>query len=252
MRAVNLLPEKHRPRRPTGGHRGSSYVVLGALGAVVVAMLLYVLTLNSINESKTEIADAKAEAARANAQAQQLGAYGDFAKVKADRVESVKQLASTRMDWERLVRELAHVLPSGVWIQNASASDSPASQSSSGGSSSAPATPPAGSDPASSGPSLTLQGCAENQRKVADTLVRLKELQGASDVKLERSATESESSGSAGGSAPPPASSGGTGGDCGETNGKSNYAFQAVVNFDTPKPATDKPGPVPDRLGGGA
>jgi Tfp pilus assembly protein PilN len=248
MRAVNLLPEKHRPRRPTGGHRGSSYIVLGVLGALVIALLLYVLTLNSINESKTEIADAKAEAAQANAQAQQLGAYGDFAKVKADRVDSVKRLAQSRMDWERLVRELAHVLPSGVWIQNAAAADSPAGASS--GTTSAPSTPPSGSAPASTGPSLTLQGCAENQRKVADTLVRLGEMQGAVDVKLERSATESESGGSTGGSVP--AASGATGGDCGETNGTPNYAFQAVVSFEPPKPTTDEPGRVPARLGGGS
>src|SRR4051812_16953194 len=99
MRAVNLLPEKHRPRKATGGQQGSSYVVLGALGAIVVAVLLYVLTANSINSAKTDIADANADAARANAQAQELGAYGDFAKVKAERVQTVKSLATTRVDW---------------------------------------------------------------------------------------------------------------------------------------------------------
>ena len=164
MRAVNLLPEKHRPRRPTGGKSGSSYVLLGALGAIVVGVLLYVLTVNSINSSKTSIADAKAEAQRANAQADALGAYGDFAKVKAQREESVKQLAQQRVDWERLVRELAHVLPNGVWIASAQASDG----------SGDPAAGAASASPdASTGqPSLTLTGCAESQREVADTLVR--------------------------------------------------------------------------------
>src|SRR3954451_13401908 len=151
MKAVNLLPEKHRPRRPTGGQRGSSHIVLGVLGAVVVAMLLYVLTANSINQAKTDIADAKAETARANAQADQLGGYGDFAKVKADRVEAVEQLAGTRMDWERLVRELAHVLPHGVWIQNASASDSGESS----GTTAPTSAPSPTSGTAGAGPSLT-------------------------------------------------------------------------------------------------
>ena len=246
MRAVNLLPEKHRPRRPTGEHRGSSYVLLGVLGAVVVGVLLYVLTANSINEAKTEIADAKAETQRANAQAQQLGAYGDFAKVKAERVQSVKTLAGSRMDWERLVRELAHVLPAGVWIQNASASDGSTPES--GGSASPAPTPPGGT-PAPAGPTLTVKGCAESQREVAVTLGRLREMQGATDVKLDSSAAESESSGGSGSSTPPPSSSG-TSGDCGETGGKSNYAFQAVVSFEQPK-APEKPGNVPARLGGG-
>jgi Tfp pilus assembly protein PilN len=252
MRAVNLLPEKHRPRRPTGGQRGSSYVVLGVLGAVVVAVLLYVLTANSINQAKTDIASAKDEAARANAQAQQLGAYGDFAKVKAQRVEAVKQLAGSRMDWERLVRELATVLPDGVWIQNASASDSAADAAGSTGASSTSTPSSGGATAAADGPSLTLQGCAPDQRTVADTLVRLREVQGANDVKLEHSAAPVENPGASGSSTPAPAPSGGSAGsgDCGTTHGKPNYEFQAIVNFDPPAPAPND-GPVPERLGGG-
>ena len=37
MKPVNLLPERHRPRTPTGGGKGSSYILLGALGAVLIA-----------------------------------------------------------------------------------------------------------------------------------------------------------------------------------------------------------------------
>src|SRR2546421_6498156 len=123
MKAVNLLPEKHRPRQPSGGGQGKSgYVLLGALGAVLVGVLVYVLTLNSINTSRTKITEATAEAARLNDQANSLGPYGDFAKIKAERVASVKQLAEGRFDYERMVRELAHVLPPDVWLVNASAS----------------------------------------------------------------------------------------------------------------------------------
>jgi Tfp pilus assembly protein PilN len=243
MRAVNLLPEKHRPRKATGGQRGSSYILLGVLGAVVIAVLVYVVTVNSINEAKTDVADAKAETVRANAQAGQLGAYGDFAKVKTERVATVKRLAQSRMDWERLVRELAVVLPDGVWIQNASAADGSGAQSSTGStassSSSSSTSAPAG------GGTLTLTGCAENQGQVADTLVRLRELQGASDVKLDHSSTQNKT-----GSAPSSGSASGTA-DCGSTHGKTNYDFQVAVTFDAPKPEPYKPGNVPARLGGG-
>jgi len=248
MNAVNLLPEKHRPRRPTGGKQGSSYVLLGGLGVAVVAVLLYVLTLNSINQAKTDIANAKNETAQANAQAEQLGAYGDFAKVKAQRVEAVKQLAGTRMDWERLVRELAHVLPGGVWIQSASAADSAANAGT--GSTASTSAPTGTATPAADGPSVTLQGCATDQRTVADTLVRLRELQGATDVKLDHSAAPEPDSGSTGGSSTP--SAGGSGsGDCGKTNGRDNYEFEAVVTFEPVKPEPSKLGKVPARLGGG-
>jgi Tfp pilus assembly protein PilN len=238
MRAVNLLPEKHRPRRPSGGKSGSSYILLGVLGLVVGAVLMYVVTLNSINSAKTDIAEAEAAAAQANAQADQLGAYGDFANVKAERVASVKQLAQSRMDWERLVRELAHVLPEGVWIQNAAASDA--------------GTPEAGAATSTSGdeaaataagqPTLTLTGCASTQAQVADALVRLRQLQGATDVKLDHS-TLPETTGST--------DTGSASGNCTVNESVTNYEFEVSVTFEAPATDTNDTGNVPARLGGG-
>jgi len=236
MRAVNLLPEKHRPRKASGGQNGSSYIVIGVLGAVVVAVLVYVLTANSINTAKTDIAEAKAETTRANAQAEALGAYGDFAAVKQQREQSVKQLAGQRVDWERLVRELAHVLPSGVWISSAEASASGEAEADASG-----ASQPA--DAVATGPSVTLIGCAVNQNQVADTLVRLRQLQGATDVTLDHSSQGDDGSGSSG-------SSGGSSGTCGTTAGKANYEFQAAVTL-APDASGGTPGRVPARLGGG-
>jgi Tfp pilus assembly protein PilN len=248
MKAVNLLPEKHRPRKPTGGQGKSGYVLLGVLGAVLVGVLVYVLTLNSINSSKTKITQATVEAARLNDQANSLGPYGDFAKIKAERVSSVKQLAEGRFDYERMVRELAHVLPSNVWLVNASAS-------STGDASAAPGAPASGAPTVAvpgAGPSLTLQGCARDQGQVAVTLVRLRELEGATDVSLAHSTAgqDSSTSGASGPVAPTGAS---TGGDqsCGETDGKPNYSFEANVTF-APQTSSSEPATVPRRLGGGA
>src|SRR3954465_2142091 len=107
MKAVNLLPEKHRPRKATGGQGKGGYVVLGVLGAVLVGVLVYVLTLNSINDSKSQTKEATAGAARRNEPANSAGPYGDVAKIKTERVKSVMDLAQGRFDYERLVRELA-------------------------------------------------------------------------------------------------------------------------------------------------
>lgn len=250
MNAVNLLPEKHRPRKASAGGQGrSAYIALGVLGAVLVGLLVYVLTLNSINTSKTQIGEAKAEAARLEAQANSLGAYGDFAKIKLERVQSVQQLAQGRFDWERLVRELAHVLPSNVWLVNASASADGTASASPGG---APAAAPApGAAPAGTGPSLSIQGCARDQSQVAVTLVRLRELQGATDVSLDHSTAGADAakSGSSG-AAPAPSGGGAADTGCGTTDGKANYAFGATVTFAAP--AAPAPGKVPNRLGGGA
>jgi Tfp pilus assembly protein PilN len=248
MRAVNLLPEKHRPRQPTGGGRGSSYVLLGVLATVVLATLMYVLTLNTINSSKSKIAQAKAEAQRFDAQAQALGPFGNFAQIKTQRVAAVRQLAQGRFDWERMVRELAGVLPDGVWLQKSSAADSPADAQDGSGSSTPPAS--GGQGAAAGGPVLTLTGCARDQSTVAVTLVRLRQLQGAEDVKLDHSTQPDEQGGSA--SAGSGSSSGGGGESCGGKAKDLNYAFQIDVTFAPQAPAPSKPGSVPARLGGGS
>jgi Tfp pilus assembly protein PilN len=239
MRAVNLLPEKHRPRQRSGGGQGNgSYILLGVLGLVVAGVLVYVLTINSINSAQTDIASAEAATAQAQAQASQLGAYGSFAQVKTERVAAVKNLAQSRMDWERLVRELATVLPDGVWIQNASAADgSPAAGTTPTASSSATA----GSTADASGPTLTLQGCARDQAQVADSLVRLREMQGASDVKLDHSTKPSDVAAGT--------DSASSAGDCGATAGQPNYEFQIAVTFQ--QSTSGDSGNVPTRLGGG-
>ena len=39
------------------------------------------------------------------------------------RLQSVSEVAATRFDWERFMRELAHIMPEGSWMQSADASD---------------------------------------------------------------------------------------------------------------------------------
>jgi Tfp pilus assembly protein PilN len=237
MRAVNLLPAKHRPRQAGGGKQGSSFVLLGVLGALVVAVLLYVVTVNGINNSKTEIAQAQAEAQRANAQADSLGAYGNFAKVKQDRVSSVKKLASGRIDWERVLREVAHVLPSGVWVNKADAQDATG-----GATTTTTSTSSSTSGSSAAQPQITLAGCAWSQPAVAEALVRLRQLDGATDVTLDHS-TRPEDTGSSG--------SGDTTGSCGMHNGQPNFDFQMTVVLSSSVGETDAVGKVVDSLGGG-
>jgi Tfp pilus assembly protein PilN len=239
MNAVNLLPEKHRPRKPTGGQGKGSYIALGVLGAVLVAVLVYVFTLNSINDSKTKITEATVEAARLNAQANSLGPYGDFAKIKAERVKSVQQLAEGRFDYERLVRELAHVLPADVWIVNAAAAAVEPDPTA------AATTTPA---PVAGSSSLKLDGCARDQNEVAVTLVRLKQLEGATDVSLDHSTRGEDAN--AGAAAAAPTNGGSADAGCGTTHGKPNYSFTANVTF--APVTTSNEGKVPNRLGGGA
>jgi hypothetical protein len=82
---------------------------------------------------------------------------------------------------------------------------------------------------------------------VAVTLVRLRELQGATDVTLDHSTRAEQAKGAA----PTAAPSGGSGDtSCGTTGGKPNYSFQLSVTFAVP--TGSEPNEAPNRLGGGA
>ena len=106
MKPVNLLPQNERAARPAEGLGGSSYVVLGVLGALLLAVVAFVFTQNQVNDRTSQIAKAQAEAQQAEQRVASLGAFGSFASVKQQREESVRELANARFDWERFMREL--------------------------------------------------------------------------------------------------------------------------------------------------
>ena len=118
MRAVNLLPQDQRRARATGARAGSSYFVIGGLALVLVGVLVYVFTANQASSDQQAAQKVEREANAATARADQLAAFGNFAQVKLTRELSVSQLAANRFDWERTLRELARVLPKGVYVTN--------------------------------------------------------------------------------------------------------------------------------------
>jgi len=239
MRPVNLLPPKHRPHQPTGGKSGSSFLVLGVLGVFLAAVVTYVLEANKITTAKSDITVAEQKTAEARARAQQMGPFANFAQIKEQRVASVRQLADGRFDWERTVRELAHVLPQGVWLQDFDATANPAAAGSEGAS---------GDGSAWAGPSIKLHGCAQKQPQVAVMMVRLREMQGVHDVKLTDSTRGEDSAKGATGD-----SAGANDQGCGSHKDRANYDFNAVVEFEQAKPApTPDAGKTPVRLGGGS
>ncbi|HEX8742959.1 MAG TPA: hypothetical protein VF712_07480 [Thermoleophilaceae bacterium] len=281
MNAVNLLPAKHRPRTPTGGQQGSSYVVIGVLGAALLMVLMYAVTVNGINTKKASVASMKAETVQAKKRSDELAPYGNFTQVKQQRVDSVKSIAIGRLDWERLARGLGAVLPEDVWLTKASAS---ATGAPGGGGAPAAAAPPAQSAPAPGGakapaptssdddapvqePKMILNGCALNHSVLAVTLVRLRHLPAVTDVALvsaskpvDRPAVPGTPGAPAGPSAPgaPAAGSGAAGSDdCGSIRKHPALTFEATVTF---KPqsgseleqSTGEKDRVPTTLGGGA
>jgi Tfp pilus assembly protein PilN len=238
VRPINLIPESERPARATGSKSGSAYVVIGVLAGLLVLVALYVLTSNQVNTRKEQAVEAKKEAAEAETRAGALGEFGDFSKVKVTRTASVRALADGRFDWERLLRELAHVLPAQTFLSEMNASVAAQEGEDSGGEA---VTLRADSG----GPRAKLKGCAHGQADVAKLMVRLGEMHGVEDVGLTQSARGESEAGDSGG-----ASSSGSGGGCGPL-----YEFELVVAFKPAAPTAGGPESkehVPARLGGGS
>jgi Tfp pilus assembly protein PilN len=234
MTAVNLLPDSHRRGRRQGAQSGGAYVVVGVLSALLLMVVAYTLSSNQVNSRKAQAAEAKQKADSTQARAQSLGAFGDFAQVKATRTASVKQLASGRFDWERFLRELAAVLPRGTWLQETEASVTGDVGSETAGSS----TPAAGTTGAPVKPAASLTGCAPHQRDVASLMVRLRKVYLVDTVEL------GQSSQGEGGGAPSIES-------CGRY-----LQFDLKLTFEAASPVGKEAPPghhtVPARLGGGS
>jgi hypothetical protein len=251
MKPVNLLPASDR-RKVVSAKRvdRGGFLVIGALAVLLLLTVFYVTTQNKINGGKTDIAKAKQRTKEAEVRAAALGPFAKFAQVKETRVSSVKMLASQRFDWERLMREVALVLPEGTALQKMIGSTS--GTPSAGGSTSAPAPATSGTADASAGaassPSVNVLGCAKSQDDVATTMVRLRAMHRVDDVTLADSSKGADSGGGAPSGGSPDS---GSGSECPPRF----YKFDVTVTF-KPAPSTSMPDggakKVPSRLGGGS
>jgi Tfp pilus assembly protein PilN len=158
LRPVNLLPPRYRPARASGERPGIGYAAIGALAVLLLMVLLYVVTNNGIKDAKNKTAVAQAEQQAAQIKIGQLQAYGDFAALKASREAAVAGVAQVRFDFERLMREVALVLPHNTYLTSFSASGS--------------------------APAVNITGCAPSHPGVATAIVRLRKLHNVQSVEL--------------------------------------------------------------------
>lgn len=188
MRPVNLIPAEQRHGQRASMRGGPlAYIVIGALVAALAGVTLLVVTSNQISERKTEIVQVEREDAAAKARAAKLDAYTQFRSIHDQRVATVTSLANSRFDWERVMRELALVLPGDVWLTNLSGTDNPAVAPDGAASVSLRSSIP--------GPALALIGCARSQDAVAGFVQALKDIDGVTRVGVQSSALASESGG---------------------------------------------------------
>jgi Tfp pilus assembly protein PilN len=203
-----------------------AYVIVAALAVALVAVTLTVVANNQVSDRKAEKASLESQLAQAQADANRLKAFADFASVQQTREQTVSSLAQSRFDWERVLRELAIVIPPDVWLTNLNAAVAPGVSL---GSSSSSTTSSAGSSVGTegiAGPSLQIEGCAKGHDAVAAFIASLRDVDGVTRVTVVSSDRPDPSTSGSSASAPTPGSSEG----CSARHFVSQ--FQVVAAFD--------------------
>jgi Tfp pilus assembly protein PilN len=188
VRAVNLLPPDDRGAAkaavdlgagPEAKAGASAIVVLGVLAACVAGTAGVVLTDNTVKQRGADLEAAMSQQAVLQRQAARLKPYADFDGMAKTRVQTVKDLAGSRFDWEQALRDLSRAIPADVTLSQLSGDIS--SGAGGGGSTLRSAI---------SAPAITLQGCAARQTSVARLMARLHDIDGVTRVSLANSTAQ--------------------------------------------------------------
>jgi len=183
VRAVNLIPLDQRGGAgpAAGASQGGAYAVPVVLAGLVIMTLFYGSARHDISKRQAQVASVTAATQRAEASTSQLTSYANFLKLREERQAAVSTLAESRFDWAYAFQEIGRVLPTDASILSLTGSvgaptttASPAATT--GKSSVASATPPG------SVPTFVLSGCATSQTEVAQTLDRLRLIDGVSHL----------------------------------------------------------------------
>jgi type IV pilus assembly protein PilN len=189
MRPVNLIPPEER-RDGSAQLRGGplAYIVVGALALLLIGVVLLVDTGNQVSAEKEEITRLQSEITATKAKAQRLAAYTSLAELHDRRVSTVTSLATSRFDWERVIRELSLILPGDIWLTNLTGTARPGvAVDGAAGISLRDSAP---------GPALEMVGCARDQDAVAGFISELKQIDGVTRVAVQASKLGSGTEGS--------------------------------------------------------
>ncbi len=243
MRPVNLIPSEERGQDRAPLRTGAlSYVLLGALGLALLGVIALVLTNKQVSDKKSEIASLQQQEQEATAKANSLSAFTNFRTVQEQRQATVSSLAQSRFDWQRVMNELARIIPSDVWLVQLGGTVSPGV--------SVENAPEISSRTEIPGPALEIVGCTTSQDAVAGFISDLEEIDGVTRVGVQSSQLPDDTSG---GTAAAQDSASSDSSDCQTRN--FIIKFEIVVAFDkvpTPSTATAAPSVPPAATAGGS
>lgn len=191
MRPANLIPAEQRERSQGIRSAPLAYLLVGALLIALGAVTVMVVTDNQIATRKSEIVEVQTKTAAAEAIASRLTSYTQFHATATQRTATITNLANSRFDWVKVMRQLALIKPRDVWLTNLTGSVRPDVGVGGGESVALRASIP--------GPALSIAGCGAGQEAVAAFIASLKDIDGVTRVGLQSSGSQGEGGGSASG-----------------------------------------------------
>jgi Tfp pilus assembly protein PilN len=164
----------------TGG--AGAFIVLGVLAACVAGIAGSVLSANTIKQRQADLAQVTVRQQALAGQAAKLKPYADYDAMAKSRVQTVRDLAGSRFDWNQALTDLRRAVPADVTLKTLSGNVSP--NAGAGGGSGALRS-------AIAAPAITLTGCAPGQTEVARLMARLRDVDGVTRVTLSKSDIQS-------------------------------------------------------------
>jgi Tfp pilus assembly protein PilN len=186
MRAVNLLPRQQVEQKR---ERPNAVALGAAIGGAAVLLVLvggFLLANRSVDRQRQALADARAVLAVTPAEKMSAQTQSFRATLLSQREQRSLALAAAigkRVAWDRILRRVALVMPSDVWLQSLSGSVPLEST----------VTPTTTTTPSALPPlptALTIQGYTYSQDGVARLLERLAVVPDLKNVQLQTSQTQ--------------------------------------------------------------
>jgi Tfp pilus assembly protein PilN len=181
MRAVNLIPVDSRPGGGAGAagrSGGAVYIMLGALAVLVALVAVWALSGKSLNDKRNELTRLKAETRAAQTQAAELADFGSYSTLRAQRVSTIRSLATSRFEWAQALDAISRTMPSNAWLTSMTGTAAPGVSVDGGGSAAN------GLRGTRSVPAIELVGCTTSQANVARLISRLSAVPGVDRVSI--------------------------------------------------------------------
>ena len=151
------------------------------LALALVGVVVVILAGNKITDSEAELAALESSRRRPTPPPPAGPVRGRSRRSSRAAATTVASLAQSRFDWERVLNELALVIPRRVTLE--SLTGSAGAGATAGGDTTATGT----TDASITGPSLQIGGCAQGQKGVARFLAALKDIDGVTRVGMQSS-----------------------------------------------------------------